>query len=784
MLLTLIRREIWGNKTALILQIAGLTVSLAAIGAAERLDKLANSSGIPGANCSQDAFVAVGKSDEGTYQHQWTSQQSKSLSQALANGEAEQAYAMGVELTTKKGLTDVNVSIVSKGFFKMLCVGDKSIRTFTDGAVVTTELAKDLESQQVLRIGTAALTVVEKTRTFRGTLKNQPTQIWVPLSVGSNLGQNADDVTENLIHLWVKPNTNRTQKQVLQALNRRVLEHPEIFGQITTIVPIHNLELGAGKIKNLKQTAALLWVFAIGLLILSMINLAIYHGGRLLQTQAMAHLLAALGLPVRALNTLASLEPLLVASVSIAISIPLSQVLASGAASAISDFRAVEVPEEFSGTFLLGAVTIVTIIAVVMRARVYRRLATPSKGRLQRKLIAVLPLLLALQTGLSIILIAPAAQAAFGVIRNTPNYPAGQWDGLTITLIETPKRQNKIGNIQLQWEAATRNEANDSMRSAIATNGLPFQEMGLETATLDRSGNKVGVLANRVTANFFDVLHMPLEDSRIMPAYSSSESKQGNSHFIVLNQAAANKLFIDQPYLDQLVGKEHDTSYVVAGTVKGGSAGLDAERFIAYLPLTKLDGASAFVVFTRHDKNMSPQQVSRKLDVSIERFMPGAKIISSVSGRDAFANAMRRERSIAKVLTILAFAAIVTGALGMMAIVSLLLRMQRINMAVSYSVGATRDDCIMQIKKRMMTPMLTGAGISTLPALAAIYLIQKMVGKTASPVDLGQPAVETLSGISGAATAITLLVMSVVVLALYIKRSLRRAHFMDWLRYE
>ena len=788
MLLTLIRREIWKNKTALILQIAGLTVSLAAIGAAERLDSLANSSSIPGANCAQEAFIAVGKNDDGSFQHQWTSQQSKSLSQALGKGESALTYVMGVGLQTKSGITEANVAIVSDGYFKLLCVedasSDESMQAFSSGAVITDTLAADIDDQQQLRIEATALSIINKTKIFRGTSKQQPIQVWVPQSAGRALGMDADDVTENIIHVWAKPGRNRTQRQLLHDLNKTVSDHPEIFGRIQVIVPIHNVELGAGKIESLKQTAILLWVFAIGLLSLSLINLAIYHGGRLLQTQAMAHLLAALGVPTRALNTLASIEPLMVAIVSVAISIPLSQALASGAASAISDFQAVSVPTQFSGTFLLLAVVVVTMAAVIMRARVYRRLATPSKGRMQRKLIRVLPWLLALQTCLAIILIAPAAQAAFGVLKNTPQYPAEQWDGLTISLVETPKRANKIGNVQLQWEAAMETEGDASMQSALATSGLPFEEMGLETATLDRAGSRVGVIANRVTANFFDVLKMPLEDNRSMPAYSSSEGKEGNSHFIVLNQATVNKLFAGQPYLDQPVGKERDTSYIVAGAVKGGSAGLGGERYIAYLPLASLEGATAFVVLTRHGKQMTTNQVSRKLEPVVGRFMPGARIVSSYSGKEAFANAMRRERAIAKVLSILAFAAIVTGALGIMAVVALMLRMQRINMAVSYSVGATRGVCIAQLKKRMLPPVLIGAGVAAIPALMAIYVIQKMVGKTSSPIDLGQPAVETLSGYSGAITTILLLVIAIIIMTYYIKQALGKAKFIDWLRYE
>lgn len=775
-------REIWQRRAALIIQIIGLMIAIATLIASLQITRQAQSSYIPGAQCPELGFLAIGKHRDGSFKGGWNSAQIQALRSAIRQTESEQSVGIYLPLETRIGQLSTNVGFYGPQMMKMLCVQMREpIKGSATGAVISEEISGLLEDNTTVFnmkvIGTAVKYKGTMPRTF-------PESIWLPLDQGAVFGIDASTTEYRLINLWVKPDQGRSEKDALNALNAVIKNKPSLFDGLDSIVPIRNLELGAGQISRLTQSAKLLLIYGFGLIILALINLTIYHAGRSQQTSTMIKLLKSLGVPPSELTKIAMLEPLLVATLSLVLGILISQPLVVGMIQALSIHEVnagLTVTPWIPMAICTLTIILITAIAIAFRVRHFHKRALETPGIVQRRMIVWTPWILTLQTIITIMLLVSAMQSAIGLYLNLPAEPNYQLDGLTLARFN-PEKGEEITDIELQWQSAAKRFPSPGIKTAIAQNGMPIANLGSETAFVDRGGVKQEIYINRVSHDFFDVLKLPVTGGPSFPLYPNEEEKTSEAPEIIINNVLEDQLFEGvsaSGVLNKITANIRSPgapAYVV-GRVAEGSAGRavtlqNPAPPQAYLPLTRISDQTFPILFIRHPVTMTPDEAfdkTRKMRNAFSNMLVWEKPITA---RDAFNNVLRRERAITLVLIVLAIASTIVSALGIFSVQLLMISITRTELAICLASGASRREATLKLLARLLPAIGIGIIVAALPAWISVDLLAKMVDTT------------RVAGHLGFYFGIATMMVVILIMATYCVLYVNRANISEWLRHE
>lgn len=761
---------------------------MAVVIAAQQLITHARLGEIPGTECAENAFVVVGKRSDGSYQQQWTGPQAAALVAAARPGEIERDLPILSHIDTQRGRETVRYAYVTPGLLPMLCVQARATGSAQagTGAMVSASLWDRLREQAHLQIGTLGAPIVAVATEFRGPAYHiSPQDAWFPAALGAGTDDDIEHVDQNLIHVWAKPAAGASSTTWLRGLFTRVQTDSTMFDGVEGLVAIPNLEIGAANAARLREAGILLGVIAVGISLLALLNMAIYQGARLEQSRVLANTLASLGIPPRSLAVLVVFEPLAIITIAVGVGLLAGPALATSAANVLS-----VQPPQLGRVAITGSTAsqlavfaaLLALAAILARRQVFLRRTAPARGRSKRRIRRALPWALAVQASISMLLLSGSLQALIGLQRSLPadaNFPL---EGLTLLAYQGTELQSPIYNPELRWNALMQEHGPPGFTAALATQPWPVLDFNAETGVLKRGDRVIPVGFNRVTSNFFSVLGLRVSGEAAMHQ-APIDVAETAPRDTVLNAAARDALLPEHEaaigFVTRAGGEfKGDDQGDIIGTVDERARTARSEHSLhptkptAFVPISTLTGVSSFSVLVRHPAGLSALDVERTMRPVILEFMPGVMLDAAMSAKDAQAASVSKETSMSFVLTILASAAFVVGLLGAAAIVALTLTTLRTELAIAYATGATRLQCLARMLPGLLTPFAVGVLAALLPGA---FIISEM----------GSLAPGTrLAGTLGTASAGGVLAAIAIGIAIASYWLVRRARFMDWLRYE
>lgn len=805
MILRLALRELWHARGALLLQVASLTIAIAALSASAHLNAQTTGGAVPGAGCAEDALQLSGVDGTGNAQDGWTPRQAEALMHALGQTPAAEAMNSIARTQPGTGVEDIPIAFVSPAYFKLLCVtrrdplGRPVKGPFQDGVVVDAMIVAKLGAAREIYSNASVLGVQATTSGFKGLqFKSAPVQAWAPYSLLAAQGEGFINMDSGVIHVLIHPRTGESVASIETLLDATRQTQPTLFAGITRIHAGPALQINVWTASKIHLVTGILRLFASALLLLVMVNLLAYHAGRLPGAQALATTLAALGVPPVAIWRYAAIEPCGVGMLALLAGSLLSLPLGYAALAAVTNDAYIDLAGSWATLGIASAVTAaITTIIVAVRGRVLTRRQSPSRTRAQRTLLSLLPWLLTLQVALAVLTLTLAAQAAVGLVKAVPPAPNFPLAGLSVVEIDKGESPTAQEHVALRWNGAWHALGAPGYKAALATTLTPFLpttgfQGGVGLGTRSSQG-----LFDYVTADFFDVLGA--EDIKTQEFNADVDSwrsspASGATH-IVLNADAAQALFGGKAPSGMVARINHDIDHqpsansraaVVLGVFDDGIVGargavgkielsklsMQASVPVVYQSLTELRREDQLLVFVRHPVDASQSQIAAAILPAVHILLPRATVAGITDARTLFRNPLRKERAMALVLALLAVATLAIGLLGIISLMTMLLRSLKVELAVRYAVGATRLEAAHQLVKRLAPSALLGLLIGAVPAAFGLFVLAQTL-ETLGRAGVWGPVI--------AGMALALVGASVLFQA---SRQVLRAHFMDWLRYE
>lgn len=805
MIIRLALRELWHSRFALLLQVASLAIAIAALAASSHLAAQLVGGAIPGAGCADEALQVTGTDGSDNVQDGWTPRQAKVLMSGLKSALAAQTTYGSVRILNGSTLQDIPASFVGPNFFDLLCVSrtDSTGRIvhgpFVDGAVVDQDLASKLAVPRTIISNANALAVGATTRGFKGIqYKAAPVQVWAPYSQLEAQGDVFANMDSGVIHVLIRPQANETSRALDARLDALRQAQPSLFPGIIRLQTGPALQVGGWTASKIRLVANMLSIFAWALLLLVLVNLLVYNAGRLPGTQALATTLAALGVPPAAIWLYAAIEPCVVGVFALLLGSAISLPLGYAAFAAVSSDSSVDLSGTWT-TFLRAIIVGVIVAGVVIaaRGRVLTRRQAPSRSRAQRLVLRLLPWLLALQVALAALTLVLAAQAAVGLLKAVPPEPNFPLSGLSVLTVNKGDTTHAEEHIALRWHGAWQSSGAPGFHAALATSQTPFLPITGYQGGIGTGGRSTQALYDYVTSDFFEVIGGNSIQAQSFDAdtVSWNTSAKYEATHIVLNADTANVVMPNRSASGTSVRINHDIAHqpstenrsaIVIGVFDDGLVGargavgtmelsklsMQASVPVVYQSLTELRPDDQLYVFVRHPVGATDSQVVEAVLPALHVLLPRATISQVDDGRALFRNPLRKERSMALILGLLATATLAIGLLGMISLMTMLINSLRVELAVRYAVGSTRSTAALQVVKRLATPTLIGLVVAVAPAAFGVFLLSQTL-ETAGRAGLWGPI--------GATIALLLAAAGVLLQA---HRLVMRANLMDWLRYE
>lgn len=807
MILRLALRELWHVKAALLLQVASLTVAIAALGASAHLHAQTQGGSIPGSTCGDQVLELAAVDNAGRPFQGWNPRQMQALMQGMGGSPAAASMQTAATISTRHGPEQITVEVVGPDYFHVLCVPRRNplgglVQTpFTAGAVMDASFSSTLPGLRDVRVDATFLGIGATTSGFFGTrYKGNPVKAWVPLSL---VDRGADFLSMNspLIHIFIRSGPSESVHEIKTRLDAVISTQPSLFHGITSVRLGPALQINAWLADKIAMVTAMLRLFAAALALLAAVNLMTYHFGRLPGAQAQANTLAAIGVPPAVVAGYAAIEPIVVGLLSFAAGSVLSFPLGRMAlASVTNDAPSVALQGGWPAfAAALAITTLVTGALAFLRGWAMTRRQAPTKNRAQRLLLGWLPWLLMLQVALAGLTLTLAAQATAGLYKALPPLPNFPLEGLSVVEVDLDAGSAPQRNIQLRWASTWADKRPMGYDAALATSTSPFLPNGGMLAVLAHGNQTTQGWTQYVTANFFDVLGSPVPGAHLLAQDADPQTpkqSRGITLHIVLSQLAATKLLGDTSPEGAVLryskdrgvhpGASSPAAVVVGvlddgiigargavGKFKRGQKSMQAQVPMVYQTLASVDSnPGGLYVFVRHPPAATQSEISNAVMPAVHEIFPRATVNQIASAISLYRAPLQKERAMALVLALLAAASLAIGLLGMISLMTMLLRSLKVELAVRYAVGATRKQAAKQIARRLVKPAAVGLAMGALPAIAGVYLLGETL-ETAERAGLWGPAIGLLA--MAAATG------AVVV---YSARIVTDVNFMDWLRYE
>ncbi len=781
-------------------------IAIAALTASSHLGAQLVGGAVPGAGCAEDALQLVGVDGSGNVQDGWTPRQTKALMKGLEQATAAQTTYGSVRIHVGSAIQDVPAAFVGPKYFSVLCVarrdalGRLAQETLTDGAVVDQALAAKLLAPKVVYSNANALSVQTTTDGFKGLqYKAAPVQVWAPYSQLEAQGEAFANMDSGVIHVLIRPQPGESAPTLEARLDAIREAQPSLFPGIVRVQTSPALQIEGWTASKIRLVADILNIFAWALLLLVIVNLLVYNAGRLPGTQALATTLAALGVPPAAIWRYAAIEPCVVGGLALAIGSVLSVPLGYAALAAVTSDSSIDLTGTWT-TFVRTAVVVAALIAVIVivRGRVLTRRQAPSRSRSQRVLLRLLPWLLTLQVALAALTLTLAAQAAVGLFKAVPPEPNFPLDGLSVLVVNKGDGTSTQQHVALRWNGAWQSLGSPGYRAALTTSQSPFLPATGFQGGIGTGGRSTQALFDYVTSEFFDVLGGTAIKAQDFDAdvdsWSTASAKTDATH-IVLNADAARAMMVGSDPTGVTVRINHDIrrqpsaenrAAVVLGVLDDGLVGargsvgtmelsklsMQASVPVVYQSLTELRPDDQLFVFVRHPLNVSDAQVVAAVLPALHVLLPRATVTEVDDARTLFRSPLRKERSMALILALLATATLAIGLLGMISLMTMLLNSLKVELAVRFAVGSTRRIAARQLVKRLVTPSIIGILVAIAPAIFGLLMLAQTL-ETAGR-----------AGAWGPAAALAALVLAGMAVLFQASKQVLQANFMDWLRYE
>lgn len=804
MIVRLALREMWHSRLAILLQVAGLMIAIAALAASSQLNAQLVGGAVPGSECAEDVLQVVGIDGSGNTLDGWTPRQSKALIEGLKGFSAAQWTYGSIRLRNGLVNDDAPAAFVGREYFNVLCVarrdglGRPLHDPFVSGAVADRLLADSLPSPRTVISNANALTVESTTTGFKGLqYKAAPVQVWAPYAELESQGDVFANLDSGVIHVIVRPQPGQSTASLDERLEAVRLQQPGLFSNATRVQAGPALQVEGWTADKIRLVARILGIFAWALILLVLTNLLVYNAGRLAGTHVLATIMAAVGATPASITRYSAIEPVLVGVVALVSGCMLSVPLGYASLAAVSSDSTIDLATTWS-IWLRTAIVAALIVGslVLVRSRVLNRRQAPSRSRARRGLLRLLPWLLTLQVALAALTLTLAAQSAVGLYKAVPPEPKFSLTGLSVVTINKRDTSHTQEHVALRWRAAWQSSPN-GYKAALATSQTPFlPATGYQGGI--RSGDRATqALFDFVTSDFFEVVGGNAIQAREFDADTNSWKTSGNEEgtHLVLNADAAQSVGLRGEPSGAAVRINHDIAHepsvenrsaVVLGVFDDGLIGaqgavgtmelsklsMQGSVPVVYQSLTELRPDDQLFVFVRHPPTATKAQISAAVLPAVRVLLPRATISQIDDGRTLFRNPLRKERSMALILGLLAAATLAIGLLGMIALMAMLLDSLKVELAVRYAIGSTRRTAALQIARRLATPAAIGMVVAVAPAAFGLTMLSQTLETTARASAWG-PAI--------AAAALGIAVFAVLVQA---SRRVLGANFMDWLRYE
>jgi putative ABC transport system permease protein len=327
------------------------------------------------------------------------------------------------------------------------------------------------------------------------------------------------------------------------------------------------------------------------------------------------------------------------------------------------------------------------------------------------------------QIALSVVLLVGAGLLMKGFLRVLPTDPGFAVDNRAVLMVRLRDQPsfpdtNAEASRRFLYEVADRMRGVRGVREVAAMSFAPFfgsvSIADIELPGRAPSEKPFSAYQNFVTANFFDVMRMPLRRGR---AFSAADN-DGSRRVAVINETAAARWWPGENPIGKLLTLrqrgERSVITVVGVSGDGRLAGRDTKiRPEIYLPVAQTN--PRFITFVAHT-SVAPRSISRELQRAIWAVAPRLPIGTTSDLWTVASDSVRRTRFFSVAMTMFAVVAIGLTGLGIYGLLAFAVAQRRREIGIRIALGAPARSVAASVVRRALVLGVGGVAIGVLLA--------------------------------------------------------------------
>jgi len=700
---------------ACLLQGAALaTAAMLALVALAMYRPLHSAATVAGAPCSNQYGVLSLLATDG----QWSDRMTWRQFAALRATRAFIAYpiaTVGLEFSDGRQTRDATFIGMEPAAVAHLCIrGRNEEQLPDDGGVLTTDAA--LAKWARVRVGVSTMPVIGTLDTFRGFDQDGPhIDGIIPIDRLPDAGFDLKGADLGVLRVLVPRNVPAS------ALDEARLGAAAAFRNIARFEVNPNIGMSASEVASLRNLGGALFAITASLALLAMVNIITYQIGRQPEIGWRIKILRDLGAPASSRRLLAFIEPAVITAIAMLIAVGaaapvLRGVLYVAQADRLGTLVAVR---PMDAAIVAALLAFTAVLIGEMRTRIAARTFSRRVRRIADRAFDYLATIEG-AAALAALLFAGAATIVY--LRSAPARPSYDMNHVRVYTVQLRKADKVPADFGVRAPRVLENIAAEvNGVAAIADDFLPVQSTSFETMSLQIAGKAVLGEINRVTDRYFDVLRL-----KVSGAFTASDASPDGRH--EASGGVANKALMD------LLGSSASSQHVVAAltpraekmpqlfTIRGSfderTSGNDsgngdfAMMPTLYVPYDKPHwGLKSYNLFVRYAPGFSRSAVDRSAMHAIDDLTPNAHVETRDLAQ-VFLDATKRERMSGMLFNIMAVGALAMCVCGVLALGTMRFTLSKMDYAVRFTMGATRDELIINHMRRFLVPLLIGVLIA------------------------------------------------------------------------
>jgi predicted permease len=291
---------------------------------------------------------------------------------------------------------------------------------------------------------------------------------------------------------------------------------------------------------------------------------------------------------------------------------------------------------------------------------------------------------------------------------------------------------------------------------ASSLSNVPPMAMGSWSTTVSVKGRPVNPDEDtqstflRVTPNYFETLHIGLEQGRVIEARDGASAP----HIVVINDKLAHDLFpnggaVGQTLVLNMPGLDGD--WEIAGVVKDVlySGPRDNARRLVYLSLAQMTGENSYVSWMQIRTSGNPERAAASVHAALNQLDPNMPVPSIHTIQEHVDQFTSRETLISQLSIFFALLALLLVCIGLYGVMTYSVVRRTNEIGVRMALGAQQGGVLWLILRESIVVLAVGIAIGVPATLVTMRLIESTLFglKPSDPLTLAG-AVATVAAVT------------------------------------